>query len=130
MLQLNVTLINIHTSVPIFLFLSSHHHSCVPSPIAILPLLCVLFQSSTSLCPIPILPFSVSYSKPLLLCVLFIQQQEDDLWIVTRASRVEGEGFLSVEPGQMVELLDDSQKGAWFVLTIPRFKGKSKLRGL
>ena len=40
-----------------------------------------------------------------------------------------GEGFLSVEPGQMVELLDDSQKGAWFVLTIPRFKGEEQMEG-
>ena len=71
----------------------------------------------------------MSYSKPPLLCVLFIQQQEDDLWIVTSASRVEGEGFLSVEPGQMVELLDDSQKGGWFVLTIPRFKGEEQMEG-
>ena len=42
---------------------------------------------------------------------------------------MEGEGFLSVEPGQMVELLDDSQKGAWFVLTIPRFKGEEQMEG-
>ncbi len=42
---------------------------------------------------------------------------------------MEGDGFLSLEPGQTVELLDDSEKGAWLVLTLPRFKGEEQMEG-
>ena len=42
---------------------------------------------------------------------------------------MEGEEFLSVEVGQMVEVLDRSEKEAWLVLTLPRFNGEEQVEG-
>ena len=49
--------------------------------------------------------------------------------MVTLASSVEGDGFIPVEVGQMVEVLDDSEKAAWLVLTLPRFEGEEQVEG-
>lgn len=56
-------------------------------------------------------------------------QHEEDLYIVTQVSNVVGEGFLTLEIGQMVEVLDDGEVGAWLVLTLPRYMHEEQMEG-
>ncbi len=41
----------------------------------------------------------------------------------------EHEGFLSVEPGQLVEVLDNSRHATWMVLTVARQHGELEMEG-